>query len=331
MTLFNARSSKKKRSDSRSGSPSSSSDNGSKLVKEIAQEATANISELFRQRLNDAYASMERDIAREKKLLDREREQLQQEIDLFERMKQNMEVITKIHTSNNQIVKLDVGGVHYSTTVDTLRAVPNSLLDCMFSGQFKVEPDENGRYFIDRNGKLFAFILDFLRNGSIELPTDSQKKKQVLAEAEYFGLKLTTANGLESLSDLPDFTITMSSLYASSINTVEALRDTNLLMGCATNNSADEFIRVTFPFPCLFTGVKIAPLVSGGWDAYCLGINLEYSNDNVNYHFVMQLDAPLPVIVEKQFAAPITAQYWRLRKAQWFAVGYLDFVGGMSM
>ncbi len=46
--------------------------------------------------------------------------------------------------------------------------------------------DENGRYFIDRNGDAFEPILEYLR--SQRLLDFGISKERVLAEAEFFGL-----------------------------------------------------------------------------------------------------------------------------------------------
>jgi len=87
-------------------------------------------------------------------------------------------------------VRLDVGGQHYSTTIETLTAVPDSVLGRMFSGRFPIELVE-GRVFIDRDGTHFRHILNFLRD-----PVNwkfNHKDKQILdemrTEARYYGLE----------------------------------------------------------------------------------------------------------------------------------------------
>jgi nitrate/nitrite-specific signal transduction histidine kinase len=71
-------------------------------------------------------------------------------------------------------VKLDVGGVHFTTSVTTLMTEPDSMLAAMFSGRHELEKDDDGRVFIDRDGELFKYVLQFLRDGELDvsqLPT----------------------------------------------------------------------------------------------------------------------------------------------------------------
>ena len=64
-----------------------------------------------------------------------------------------------------KIIDLNVGGTYYSTTLDTLRSDPDSMLCAMFSGRVGVLTDKDHRYFIDRDGNLFRYVLSFLRFG----------------------------------------------------------------------------------------------------------------------------------------------------------------------
>lgn len=67
-------------------------------------------------------------------------------------------------------MQLNVGGHLFSTSLSTLRKHPESQLAEMFSGQHKICTDEQGRYFIDRDGSNFGAVLQFLR--SEQLPTE---------------------------------------------------------------------------------------------------------------------------------------------------------------
>lgn len=61
------------------------------------------------------------------------------------------------------------------------------MLGAMFSGRHNLDKDNKDNYFIDRNGKYFQYVLEFLRDEHFFPPIDV--RKNVLIEAEYFGIK----------------------------------------------------------------------------------------------------------------------------------------------
>jgi len=104
-----------------------------------------------------------------------------------------------------EIIRLNVGGVLYSTTQATLVRFPNSMLGAMFSDGMPKKLDENGCYFIDRNGRLFEYVLDFLRSSQLALPSDFRNLDALSVEADFYQiealiecinkLKVTTVKG----------------------------------------------------------------------------------------------------------------------------------------
>lgn len=52
----------------------------------------------------------------------------------------------------------------------------------------KLVKDAKGKYFLDRDGVLFRYILDYLRNQKLVLPENFHEKDRLRNEAEYFGL-----------------------------------------------------------------------------------------------------------------------------------------------
>uniref|UniRef100_A0A4W3JIT2 BTB domain-containing protein n=1 Tax=Callorhinchus milii TaxID=7868 RepID=A0A4W3JIT2_CALMI len=69
-------------------------------------------------------------------------------------------------------VTLNVGGRLYSTSLTTLTRYPESMLGSMFSGAMPTSSDSQGNYFIDRDGEMFRYILNFLRSSHLDLPTN---------------------------------------------------------------------------------------------------------------------------------------------------------------
>lgn len=89
----------------------------------------------------------------------------------------------------NRIIDLNVGGVLYTTSVETLTKECGSVLHTMFSGDISsLLTDSKGRVFIDRDGVLFRYILDYLRNDRLLLPESFQETDRLVVEAEWFKL-----------------------------------------------------------------------------------------------------------------------------------------------
>jgi len=100
----------------------------------------------------------------------------------------------RIHDVMNgsEQVRLNVGGYEFTTTLTTLHNAPSpSLFNAMFSGRHDLKPDKNGCYFIDRDGRHFHDILNFLRDGTFIYPMEGADYKYLLelkSEAEYYRL-----------------------------------------------------------------------------------------------------------------------------------------------
>ena len=134
--------------------------NAKERMKEMTNAATKET-----QKLGDA-------IAREREALDDE--------------KKTMETVQEFQSSR---VKLNIGGQLFTTSLSTLvSSRPDSMLAAMFSGRHKISTDEDGYYFIDRDGHHFRHILNYLRNGTIKVSLESDIAIEVAIEAEYYGL-----------------------------------------------------------------------------------------------------------------------------------------------
>lgn len=91
--------------------------------------------------------------------------------------------------SDPSIVSLNVGGTIFTTSINTLTKYPSSMLGVMFGGRFSSFRDEVGRYFIDANGEMFKYILDFLRRNKLSVPHNFDNYEALLSEAEYFQIQ----------------------------------------------------------------------------------------------------------------------------------------------
>ncbi|KAF7258449.1 hypothetical protein EG68_04193 [Paragonimus skrjabini miyazakii] len=86
-------------------------------------------------------------------------------------------------------VHVDVGGVLYTSSLETLTKYPNSRLGRMFSGVIPIVLDTmKQHYFIDRDGALFRHVLNFLRTGQLHLDAHYEELDQLIQEAQHYEL-----------------------------------------------------------------------------------------------------------------------------------------------
>ena len=102
----------------------------------------------------------------EGKQLERERGEIEEEWEALQREVQRMSELNKIAETR---IKLDIGGHVYATSILTLTKDPQSMLAAMFSGRHSVKKEEDGSYFIDRDGTHFRYILNYLRGNVISV------------------------------------------------------------------------------------------------------------------------------------------------------------------
>jgi len=82
-------------------------------------------------------------------------------------------------------IKLNVGGQRFETTLTTITKYP-SFFQKMFSGKFNNSQDEDGSYFVERDGTHFRYILNFMLDGTLQDDLPSQTLKALLREATYY-------------------------------------------------------------------------------------------------------------------------------------------------
>lgn len=103
----------------------------------------------------------------------------------FERKLNKMKTVCEF----DKIVKLNVGGILYETTIETLTKY-DSFLSFMFSGKFDLNINNDGYIFIDRDGDIFSHILTFLRSGYIPQDLSIDMKNRLDLEFKYFEIDI---------------------------------------------------------------------------------------------------------------------------------------------
>ena len=94
---------------------------------------------------------------------------------------------------NNSLIKLNVGGTIFTTTVSTISSIQGSYIDNLVkydsNGEMNVTKDENGNIFIDRSPELFKIILEYLRTNKLYIP-DNVNRSQLKDEFDLYGLDM---------------------------------------------------------------------------------------------------------------------------------------------
>ncbi|XP_075706175.1 potassium channel regulatory protein [Rhinoderma darwinii] len=138
--------------------------------------------------------------------------------------------------SNQEVITLDVGGMKFSTLTSTLLRFPESKFAHMLDGSDRDFRIVNGQYFVDRDGNLFNYILDYLRTSHLTLPSDFSDYERLQREAEFYQIpSLAEQLGQESFHrprmEILDVRFLLQETHAffrifcSCSSTIEALAD----------------------------------------------------------------------------------------------------------
>ncbi|KAB5512228.1 hypothetical protein DKX38_029256 [Salix brachista] len=107
--------------------------------------------------------------------------------------------LIRLNIVNYAVRIIFTGGKKFCTTIDTLtQREPDSMLAAMFSGRHTVSEDpDKGYVFIDRDGKHFRHILNWLRDGVVPTLADAEYS-ELMREAVYYQL-LGLVEGINSV------------------------------------------------------------------------------------------------------------------------------------
>ena len=100
--------------------------------------------------------------------------------------------MAELNKLQNEIINLNIGGHKFTTSLQTLQSEPSSMLGAMFSGRHPIIKQDDGSIFIDRDGRHFHMILNYLRGNisSVEqLSYDRIILSDLSSEAEFYQLQ----------------------------------------------------------------------------------------------------------------------------------------------
>jgi len=127
-----------------------------------------------------------------------QQEQNEKETNLLNATVEWLEIKNKLESSvmsSKQKVKLNIGGEYFETTIETLMKHNEekiSYFKALFSRQWQLEKDPKDQsIFIDRDGYLFGYILQYLRTGKIEIDFNCDLlRRDLIIEAQFYNLDI---------------------------------------------------------------------------------------------------------------------------------------------
>jgi hypothetical protein len=125
-----------------------------KGLADVAKECTKGLADVAKERTKGLA-----DVAKErtKGLADVAKEQLELQREV-KAMRTHQEV-------QEGCVELNIGGHRFETSLNTLRRVPHTFFDAYFSGRYAQDVCSDGSIFVDRDGKHFGHVLEYMRDG----------------------------------------------------------------------------------------------------------------------------------------------------------------------
>ena len=122
------------------------------------------------------------------RLMQLKQDKLEKELEQFKKDQVDIEKQLKINADNR--VYLDVGGQRFTTTVKTLTQHINSaFFNALIAEKWNLDTNSiNNPIFIDRDGRLFDYILKYLRTGEFNIE-EKTIRKELVTEAKYYKLQ----------------------------------------------------------------------------------------------------------------------------------------------
>ena len=116
------------------------------------------------------------------------------------------------------MIKLNVGGKLFCTTKTTLTALGENFFTKMIENhESKRIPsivDENGAYFVDRNGEIFGDILEYLRTNELDVGAmEISKQKKIQKELDFYGIPLPKISEINEIKGKRRIGVLQRDLY----------------------------------------------------------------------------------------------------------------------
>ena len=90
-------------------------------------------------------------------------------------------------SEDEEIISLNVGGKRFTTSRQTLTSIGDTFFTALLSGRISSLRDSSGAIFVDRDPKLFAIILNYLRTRQL-FDINQCNLDMLLHESQFYGI-----------------------------------------------------------------------------------------------------------------------------------------------
>ncbi|GAX10775.1 hypothetical protein FisN_UnNu008 [Fistulifera solaris] len=149
--------------------------------------------------------------------------------------------------ARTDIVHLNVGGTRYEVSRSTLMHYEGSMLASLISGKWK-EGEGDVEIFIDRNGRRFEWVLDYLRSDRAYVP-DLSDQLALKEELDYFGIavdmsKVSVTDDFVTINELSQEIKVHKATIAQKEKRIAAIKESYRLAGEFADYSENEKLKV---------------------------------------------------------------------------------------
>ena len=236
-----------------------------------------------------------------------------------------------VKDKQNDIIKLNVSGVHFATRRETLLKVKDTLFyKIIMSKKF----DLSKEIFIDRNNQFFGVFMNYLRNGKINYNQfNNEELEDLKIEADYYEFVEIVTYLEDRLKELVIINYTFNGAYNTNqitvgTNKLEDISDRSLLTGICAKTPGWIVFELNYEFE--ISGVEIGGFTgntnywgpTNGQNAH-----ISVSKDNASYTEVGKVPTNFGnSIITYNFNKVCRGKYIKFNHTSFLGFGYCKVI-----
>lgn len=237
-------------------------------------------------------------------------------------------VIENIISTQSEVVKLNIGGKQFSTSVSTLKKLKGSFFDKLFETG---KVDLNEEIFIDRSHLTFSHLLNFLRTNEIDYKRLNERElSSLLDDSEFYGISKIFNELMGKVAEIEMVDFEQGESYVHGGKTagtgkLSDLKNKNMKGGICSNSPGLIIIHLNYDF-------IIESLEIGGWKGntklwspdHGAGAEISISSDKVEWTKVGEIPIGFGNTPAKVNLTKVSGRYLKFEKKDgYLGIGYL--------